>query len=411
MSQKIRNLAGLSKLKIFYDQALLFQLKRISFFIIRFSLSIPLLPAAFAIKLSKYKYVNIYVDRIGHLAIEPDALIKAQKMGLIDYFIPIMLAPESRISNIHLIKYWKQYFIIIQNPFACFVFRSICFWGIGEFNINNYMRNIGSTQECFSISSKWGDRSPLLKITDEDEQWLKSMLNQLGVPEEQWFVCIHNRESGYSPIDEYVQNHRNSSIENMRGAIDEIILRGGWVIRLGDPSMNSLDPIPPQYIEYTKSPLRSARLDVLLCAKSKFILGNTSGIALVGSVFGTPCALCNMTPISALGINKRDISIPKLYYSNQLKRILTVSELVKYGLESCQFATIYDSLNIVLIENSNSQIRDLAVEMFENLNTIGIKADPLQNQFINLLSINAYSFQTPAKPAITFLKKNIYFLK
>ena len=42
---------------------------------------------------------------------------------------------------------------------------------------------------------------------------------------------------------------------------------------------------------------------------SKFILGNTSGIALVGSIFGTPCALANMTPISASGFNSKDISI------------------------------------------------------------------------------------------------------
>ena len=411
MSIKDIRLICIDNIKILAHQNTLTKCARVLLFFIRLTLSIPLIPISLLFLFSKYRYVNIFVDRIGHLAIEPDILIKSQLLGEIKNFTPIVLAPKYRVSNNHLLRYWKNYLVIIQNPIACLILRSIFFWGIGEFSVSKFMRNIGSNQSGFAISSRWGNRDPLLKASKEDEQWLKESLDQLGLPEGSWFVCIHNREGGFSPIDEHIQHHRNCDIENMRGAIEEITLRGGWVIRLGDPTMKAFKNPPSNYIEYAHSKLKSERMDILLCAKAKFLLGNTSGIALVASVFGTPCALSNMTPISALGIGKKDISIPKLYYSYDLKRILTISELISMNLESCQYANFYDAKKISLIENSNEEIRELALEMFDNLGSFTNEADPLQEQFKNLLSDQSYSHGSPANLARVFLKKYIHLFK
>lgn len=65
---------------------------------------------------------------------------------------------------------------------------------------------------------------------------------------------------------------------------------------MGDTTMEPL-PFLPQVIDYAHHPLRSPRLDIILCARARCILGNTSGIFLVGSIFGVPSA-ANMVPMS-----------------------------------------------------------------------------------------------------------------
>jgi putative glycosyltransferase (TIGR04372 family) len=196
-------------------------------------------------------------------------------------------------------------------------------------------------------------------------------------------------------------------------AIEEIIKRGGWVIRIGSGDSSLLDLIKSEkYIDYPTSRYLSDRMDIFLCAQAKFILGNTSGIALVGSVFGTPCALANMTPISAAGFNVSDISFPKLHWSLSEKRYINVQEIYELKLLDARTAFEYEKAKVKLVENTAEDIRELCIEMFLNLETTNrgnenfLTANHIFNGFPES---QIYSNQSPGKFSLKLINKYMNF--
>lgn len=325
-----------------------------------------LLPATLLVHLAGYRRVTVFSERIGHLALEPDCLLKEQALEHIAKRKWIMLAPPGKVANEHLLSYWQQHFIIIRHPMLCYLISSMSKWLLMRYDLSHSIRASGKAQAAYRIFAEWGDRPPILKLSPEDEQWAVVNLKELGIPEGAWFVCVHVREPGFSPVDEELHSHRNASIQNTIPAIREITRHGGWVVRIGDPTMTPLVEMP-NVIDYAHHPMKSARMDIILCAKTKFLLGNTSGIALVSSIFGVPCALANITPISALGVGIQDINMHKLLWSTKLERYLTFSEIMASPISNFVYSSQFRDSGIILDENSSMDIKMLVNEMFELL--------------------------------------------
>lgn len=325
-----------------------------------------MLPITLVLHAIGYRHVTVFTDRIGHLALEPDCLLKEQALGNIPHRKWIMLAPPGRVANEHLLSYWQPHFRIVRDKAVCLLIASMSRWGLMRYDIDHYIRAIGKAQAAYRVYSEWGSRPPLLQLTSEDDTWCDEMLEQLGIPKDAWFVCVHAREAGFSPIDEELHNHRNSHIENTFLAIAEIVRRGGWVVRMGDPSMHPL-PQLKQVLDYAHHPNKSSRMDVLLCAKAKFFLGNSSGITFLSSAFGVPCALANLIPIATLGFNDFDISIPKLIRSQASNRYLRFNETLNSAIANYQYASLYKADDLDVVENSADDIFLLVSEMLDRL--------------------------------------------
>jgi putative glycosyltransferase (TIGR04372 family) len=329
-------------------------------------LGFALLPVTAMLHLAGYRHVTIFTDRIGHLALEPDCLLKEQVLGRIPKRKWIMLAPPGRIANEHLLNYWAPHFFIVRNSLACFLIRNMSHWGLMKHDVGHYARTVGKAQESFLVYSIWGDRAPLLSLTTEDDAWRNDALKQLGLPDNAWFVCVHAREGGYSPTDEELHAHRNSNIENTIPAIQRVVENGGWVIRIGDHSMKPLPPMQ-NVIDYAHHPLKSPQLDLILCASCKYILGSTSGICLVGGLFGVPSAIANMVPTADLWYGPQDISIPKKIWSEKQGKYLSLQESLQYPHGCFRYARQFAAAGLRLIENSPEDIADLSSEMMSRL--------------------------------------------
>ena len=323
-----------------------------------------LLPLTVLLHLAGYRRATVFTDRIGHLALEPDCLLKEQALGHIPKRKWIMLAPPNRTANEHLLNYWQPHFIILRHPLLCYLIRSMSLWLLLRYDISHYILATGKAQASYRIFSEWGNNPPILKLSPEDEQWGAAKLKELGLPEGVWFVCVHVREPGFSTIDEELHAHRNGSIENTIPAIQAIIDLGGWVIRIGDSTMTPLKTMH-QVIDYAHHQLKSSRMDIILCAKTRFLLGNSSGISLVSTVFGVPSALANMIPISALALGIKDVSMHKTLWSTQLDRYLTFSEIMTSPMANFNHPALYKDFNIELKENSAQDIKRLTNKMLE----------------------------------------------
>ncbi|MBI3563093.1 MAG: TIGR04372 family glycosyltransferase [Gammaproteobacteria bacterium] len=334
--------------------------------IISLGLWFTLLPLILVFHLVGYRRVTVFTERIGHLALEPDCLLKEQTLGGIPKHRWFILAPPNRVANRHLLNYWKPLIRVYEGRLACFILASMSRWVLMRHDISRYILAAHKAQAAYRIYAQWGDRPPVLVLTPKDQEWGQHALRELGIPKGAWFVCVHVRESGFSPIDEELHAHRNGTIETTIPSMQEITRRGGWVVRIGDPSMKPL-PVLPSVIDYAHHPMKCERLDIILCAKSRFILGNTSGITLVGTVFGVPCALANVIPVSTLWFNSSDISIPKLLWSERLGRYLRFDEIMDTRVSEYRYATLYLKAGIRVDENSAEDIRSLVTEMIDRL--------------------------------------------
>lgn len=371
-------------------------------------LGLTLLPLTALLHFLGYRHVTVFTDRIGHLALEPDCLVKEQTLGLLPRRKWILLAPPTRVANNHLLTYWIHHFIVIRSAPVCFLISNMSRFGFMRHNVSHYARKIGTAQDAYRVYADWGNRPPLLKLNADDVEWGDLMLRKLGLPDQAWFVCVHAREGGYSPIDETLHSHRNSNIENTIPAMQEIIRRGGWVLRIGDSSMRPLKKME-KVIDYAHHPAKSERLDIVLCAKARFLLGNTSGIAVVSSTFGTPCALANMIPLGVLWFNPFDISIPKLLRHQSSKKILTIESVLGSEIANYQYALQYKVKGLIVEENSAEDIRCLTVEMLDQLDgkiKKGANEHAIQLCAHGLINQSHYAYKTKANFSLTFLKNH-----
>lgn len=367
-----------------------------------------LLPLACVLHAVGFRRLTINTERVGHLACEPDCFLKLKALGQLPRWrIWFVLAPPKRVANSHLFAYWQDHLFCFTNSIVCHALNAMSLRGPMVHRVDDYILSISSSATYYRVNNEWCDRPPLLKLSVDDQQELASLLREFGVPAGAWYVCFHNREGGFSPEDEVIHSHRNASIGSYVEAMLYVRSLGGWCIRMGDPSMEVLPEIT-NVIDYAHHSLRSERADVLLCAGCRFFVGSSSGLWNVASVFGVPCALANMVPISTLGYSPVDISIPKLLCSAIDKKILTFEEVFSLGIANLRTASAYKSAEIVALENQSEDILDLVKDIYETITqqNVALLADAdLQQVFRALMSQHDYGFYSGARLGPRFLHR------
>ncbi len=365
-------------------------------------------PCAFFAHLLGLRRVPFLYQHIGHLAIELDTFIKARHLGLVPEAHYFILAPLGKVANPHLLSYWRPHLKVITQPQLCFLLGMLTRRYFACYRGNLHRVAFFGTQEVYRINKLWGQRPPLLTLNKLDEAESSQAFVKLGIPENQWFVCLHVREKGFLPNNEAIQAHRNASINNAIPAIHDIIRRGGMVVRMGDPTMSPLMPPIAGVIDYARHSLKSDRMDVLLCAKARFFLGCTSGLFFLSVIFGVPVALVNMIPVETLGIRPGDLSIPKRVWSEVLGRYLSYTELLTSKMGGYFFTHQYQVAGIRADENDGKDILGLMREMLDRLDGQyrETEADKLLHErYLSLFKPGHYSYGAVSRVGLEFLQR------
>ncbi|MEG3969487.1 TIGR04372 family glycosyltransferase [Microcoleus sp. T2B6] len=362
------------------------------------------------------------VDKLGIRFVDPhNAASAIGHTGLLDYYVKMSLLgwrpphrailltpPNHTIANSHYLKYWQRYVQIISEPSqVARLSQVVRYLSDFFFATPTADKTLLYFQAETAVQKQWEaeGRGPLLTLSDADSERGRRTLESLGMPKNAWFVCLHVRESGYHESLAAIKACHNADIDTYRLAIETIVKRGGWVVRLGDSSMTPLPPIEG-VIDYACSSAKSEWMDVFLCASGRFFLGSTSGLCYVPASFGVPCALTNWACMGIQSPYGKDIFIPKLYWSETLERYLTLEEAMSAPYGPVNNSRLLSALGVRLADNAPEEIRDLTVEMLARLEgTIHCEAsdDLLQAQFFELRnSCQAYG---NCRIGIEFLRK------
>lgn len=371
-------------------------------------------PFAALVRRTGYRFVVVsYPDRIGHLASEIDWYLKQTALGEMPSVKPILLLKRRKAANTALLDVWREHVTVISSwplfgllhPLLDFPFLTI--------ELGKSIVALDSAAIYHLTLNRWQGRPPIAKLPPGIAERARADMMKLGLPDDAWFVCVHSREGGYSPGDEHLHAHRNSDIASYALAMDEIVARGGYCIRMGDPTMTNLAP-RKGIIDYANSALKSDYLDLFLCANTRFFIGNTSGLFIVSTIFNQPSVLVNMIPYgNSYGVGPQDISIPKKLCDTEGK-LLHFPDIFRSAAASFRHAGLYREYGIGIVDNTAEEIRDVTVEMLDRLEgkfTTSAEDEARQEMFRGFLQPHHYCYETVSRIGRDFLRQHAALLE
>jgi putative glycosyltransferase (TIGR04372 family) len=303
-----------------------------------------------------------WVTQVGHIGML-DLHAKMRRFGMLPPANYVVLAPKEKVVNERLLAYFESYFIVLRDaelirdlfPYQRYFGESFIAVRTLDHGVQPWALAASRAQQHW-CSSGFG---PLLRLSDEDEQFGRHALRELGLPDDAWFVGLHIRERGfYGEAEGSAGDHRNSNPINYLEAIDEVLNRGGWVIRLGDQSMRRL-PARPRLIDYARSPLKSAAMDVYLFAKCRLIIGTTSGLTTAAQPFGTPMLLVNCISSDCQFWDNNVHFLVKPIYDRKARRYLSLAETYKPPIQGLLVHSAgLNRRGYEVHENGSEDIRD-----------------------------------------------------
>ncbi len=311
------------------------------------------------------RFLREFPTNIGHIAL----LDSYVKMGILKRRSknhPVLLT-HPLLANPCYLKYWRRYLPdVITDATACELLYPLAEYledhTFAVMDASNKQICGNYTSER-SIQAQWEaeGRDPLLALTASDRERGENCLRTLGVPSDAWFVSLHVRE-GLTRI----ADGRDANIDTYQMAIESIVSRGGWVIRMGNPTMKPLSPMP-HVIDYAHCDFRSDWMDVFLWARCSFFIGTQSGPSHVPPTFGIPCVLTNWATISVRWWFSQDICIFKLHWSEHEARYLDFAEIISSALGWAESTDYLASQRIKLVDNTPKEINDVVLEMLDRL--------------------------------------------
>ena len=311
------------------------------------------------------RFLRDFSTHVGHIGLL-DQYLKMDRLGLRAAARPVLVTGLKPVGNAAYLDCWRPHLPdMITDPATYLRLAPL----VDE--LEDHTHGIMDRQGGQRISYNWGDfvqvlrqwdaekRPPLLSLSEAQHARGQACLRQLGVPEGAWFVGLHIREDAWDKV-------RNASTQSYQLAIDTILKRGGWVIRMGDAAMTPLPP-SPRVLDYALGPHKSDWMDVYLWATCRFFLGTQSGPVQVPPTFGLPCVLTNWAPpLAPLGY-EQDLCIFKRYYSEREQRFLTFQELLSSPIGCISASAYLDTQGIALVDNTAEEINAVVLEMLDRL--------------------------------------------
>ena len=204
------------------------------------------------------------------------------------------------------------------------------------------------------------------ELEQEDLKKGRELIKKFGIDENQWFVCLHVRESGSKQDSEHF---RNFQIQEYFKAIEYITEQGGYVFRVGDSVMSKL-PKMKNVIDYANHEENSDFLDVYLGAKCKFTIATSSGFWTIPYYFGKPVLMTNsQLSIDYYSLTEKDFFLPKFLKIKDNLEYLNVERYLQppQGVVSTE---VEKFINDYKLEYTNCSSEDLYMatkEMNENI--------------------------------------------
>lgn len=363
------------------------------------------------------KIYRIRADRIGHLALNHDLFFRRVNAGILDNQKFILVGPME--DNSHWVANKTLYRLIkneaIKNSKIIFICSSIIYKLLSASSAKIKESGINVELEIHSNEVEFSLYDRVLYLSKHDKQRGWNKIKFLNIPDKSKIVCVFARDSAYLYMKDGLRDwsyhdYRNADIDTYIPAIKYLIDLGYFVIRIGSTASSQVNYKNKYFLDYPFSDLRSDFMDIFLIDISTFIVGTTSGITDVATVFNIPFLGVNYAPFTESPLGKNDLFIQKklINKSNAMVKYIDALEL---GVDDAYYGDIfYERTKLEYVDNSKDDILDATVEMESVINNsyILIKKDKIliDKYFSEFWKSNKRAL-VKTQPCISWLKKNI----
>ena len=343
----------------------------------------------------EFRIINEDIFRYYNVHAYLDTHVKAMFLGWLPKRKLIQLIrPGDPVLNPVMLDYWKQYITVFDDeeavrqlsPLRKYLKSDVCLSATlqGKAVYIEHAKGV--------VQKEWEkqNRKPLFQLNADDREYGREKLEKAGIPRDAWFVSLHVRDAGYKTgsylANEAYDSYRNADIASYKLAVEEVVKRGGYVVRVGDPQMRPSFAMEG-YFDYALSDIRSNRMDIFLFSQCRCFVGVSSGPVLTPVLFGVPVVMTNFVPMSGRPHAGNCLYIPKMLRLRRERRYATFHEVLSSDLGRIFTSHGYEEKNIDLIDNSPKEIRDVVVEMLDRLDggTIYAEEDERHQQSISEL--------------------------
>ena len=234
----------------------------------------------------------------------------------------------------------------------------------------------GTTLEDRDVHNLLDRFPPHLAFTPEEEARGEAGLRAMGIAPGTPFVCLNVRDNAWNAYWDLADpssyesddSFRDSDVRNYVLAAEALAGRGYVVIRMGAIVREALNAGHARVIDYATNGMRSDFMDIYLGAKCEFCVSTGTGFDAVPLIFRRPIAFVNVAPLGDfLTCSGNILGIAKHYHLAASNEELSLADIFARGVGLFYSASEYRASGIRLVENTQEEIRDLALEMAERL--------------------------------------------
>lgn len=318
------------------------------------------LPLSIILLFTNYRVSRVFHIRIGHYALETFCLLNDPKYK--KYKI-ILTIDENNSSNKYFKNIINKHFIIFSNTFVNLIINALFWIPFLRIPVFQYARKPESAQLAYKIFKQ--ENLNFFNLPENLLKEKKLLLNNIGLRDNDWYVCFNCRNVDYSRVDNNDFKYRNSNTLNLIKSLNFIISEGGWVITIGT-GHDKKDLIQHEkFFNYENSSFKNNKNDIILASNAAFFLGDTSGIHLLSTVFNVPSMIVNSAPFTSQPFMQSDMYIFKKYFNKQKNRYMKLEEVASHKSKNFFMNDQYIKHNIELIENSEEEIYNFVKEFYE----------------------------------------------
>jgi len=323
-------------------------------------------------RITPYKIYALSTVRIGHLALNNDLFFRRINSGYFKKSKFILIGPG--VENDKVIANKTLYGLVrdraILDKKIIFIENYFLYWLLLILiKVDN--DNGRSSTYCLDLNLdevEFSSCPQTLFFPQVDIDKGLSKVKDIGVDLNKKIVCIFARDSSFlqnhsNSVDYSYHDYRNADIDTYIPSIDYLIKCGFFVVRIGSVASKPVKYSNNNFLDYSMSNFQSDFLDIFLVYISDFVIGTTSGITDVATIFNTPFLGVNYAPFMEFPLGRDDIFIQKKMTDSSGNVIPFRSIIDNDSYYLYDGNEMFNKYGIKYIDNSPTEILDATIEM------------------------------------------------
>ncbi len=224
---------------------------------------------------------------------------------------------------------------------------------------------------------------------------------------DKWFVSLYFRSKIPDVVD-----FRDTDPAPYKVVVERIGELGGFVFCGGDCDPHQLFPDMPNVLGYKDFSCDRSLTDFYFLTQCRFLIGAPSGPVAIAISFHIPTLISSTATYYYSGARENQIVLYKKLQDSKTGRVLSAHEIFSLPIVAFRNGREFQRAGLLHIDNTREEIADALEEMIQRY-IMGKEIVLPEHQFLydrfrHLLPKESVAFQTPSRPALSYLQNIVW---